>query len=123
MPLATFRDIVIDCADPRRLASFWSEVLGYPIGHQGDGQARLDATSGGFGIWLVGVPEPRTVKNRVHMDINLDPGVGVERLEELGAKVLHPFGSIPGAEWAVLADPEGNEFCAFAAEVDQPVGA
>jgi hypothetical protein len=109
MPLATFRDIVIDCADPRRLAGFWSEVLGYAIGHEGDTEARLDANDGGFRIWLVRVPEPRTVKNRVHLDVNLEPGVGVERLEGLGAKVLHPVGSIPDAYWAVMADPEGND--------------
>jgi predicted enzyme related to lactoylglutathione lyase len=116
MPLATFRDLVIDCAEPGHLAAFWSEVLGYPIGDQDGEQARLDATGGGFRIWLVRVPEPRTVKNRVHIDVDLRPGVGVERLEELGAKVLQPFGSIPDSPWAVMADPEGNEFCAFPAK-------
>ena len=115
MPLATFRDIVMDCADPRPLAGFWSEVLGYAIGYEGDDEVRLDASDGGFRIWLVRVPEPRTVKNRVHIDVNLEPGVGIERLEELGAKVLHPVGSAPATRWAVMADPEGNEFCAFPA--------
>jgi predicted enzyme related to lactoylglutathione lyase len=115
MPLATFRDIVIDCADPRLLARFWSEVLGYATAYEDDDQVCLDATGGGFRIWLVRVPEPRTVKNRVHIDVNLEPGVGVERLEELGAKVLHPYGSIPDTRWAVMTDPEGNEFCAFPA--------
>ena len=118
MPLATFRDIVIDCAEPAQLASFWSEVLGYPIGYQGDDETRLDATDGQFRIWLVRVPEPRTVKNRVHIDVNLRPGVGVEALEQLGAKVLHPVRSIPHTSWAVMADPEGNEFCAFPAKDD-----
>jgi Glyoxalase-like domain len=118
MPLATLRDIVIDCAEPAQLASFWSSVLGYPIGHQGDDQTRLDATDGAFRIWLVRVPEPRTVKNRVHIDVNLRPGVGVEALEALGAKVLHPVRSIPDTTWAVMADPEGNEFCAFPAKDD-----
>jgi predicted enzyme related to lactoylglutathione lyase len=124
MPLATFRDIVIDCADPRRLARFWSEVLEYAVGHEGDDEARLDATGADFRIWLVRVPEPRTVKNRVHIDVNLEPGVGIERLEELGAKVLQPFGSFPDAPWAVLADPEGNEFCAFPAKAgEEPASA
>jgi hypothetical protein len=118
MPLATFRDLVIDCAEPARLASFWSELLGYPIGYQGDEETRLDATDGAFRIWLVQVPEAKAVKNRVHIDVNLRPGVGVERLEELGARVLHPLGSIPDASWAVMADPEGNEFCAFPAKDD-----
>jgi Glyoxalase-like domain len=115
MAIATFRDIVIDCADPIPLARFWSEVLGYPIGYQDDDgeEAHLDATGEPFRVWLVRVPEPKVVKNRVHLDINLRPGMGLEQLEQLGAKVLHPFGSIPDARWAVLADPEGNEFCAF----------
>jgi hypothetical protein len=113
MALATFRDIVIDCAEPAKLARFWSEVLGYPPIHQEEWEACLDPGDGSFRIWLVRVPEPRTVKNRVHIDINLRPGVGIEQLVELGAEVLHPFGFIPDASWAVLADPEGNEFCAF----------
>jgi predicted enzyme related to lactoylglutathione lyase len=115
MAIATFRDIVIDCADPVTLASFWSEVLGFPVAAQDDDgdQARLDSPDRAFRIWLVRVPEPKTVKNRVHIDVNLQPGTGLEQLEQLGAKVLQPFGSIPDAPWAVLVDPEGNEFCAF----------
>ncbi len=113
MAIATFRDIVIDCAEPIPLARFWSEVLGYAIGYQDDDEVRLDPLDEPFRVWLVRVPEPKTVKNRVHVDVNLATGMGLEQLVQLGAKVLHPFGSIPGASWAVLADPEGNEFCAF----------
>ena len=113
MALATFRDIVIDCAEPAKLARFWSEVLGYAPIRQDDEAACLEPGDGSFRIWLVRVPEPKTVKNRAHIDINLRPGVGIEQLVELGAEILHPFGSIPGAPWAVLADPERNEFCAF----------
>ncbi len=115
MALGTFRDIVIDCADPAELARFWSRVLGYPVIHQGEDEACLRSgdDDGSFRVWLVRVPEPKTVKNRVHIDINLEPGTGIERLVELGAEVLHPFGSIRDAPWAVLVDPERNEFCAF----------
>ena len=109
MALATFRDIVIDCANPAELANFWTQVLGYPAVHQGEDEACLDPGDGSFRIWLVRVPEPKTVKNRAHIDVNLRPGVTIEQLVELGAEVLHPFGSIPGAPWAVLADPEGND--------------
>lgn len=97
MALATFRDVVIDCANPAELARFWSQVLGYAVIHQGDEEACLDRGDGSFRIWLVRVPEPKTVKNRVHIDINLEPGTGIERLVGLGAEVLHPFGSIPDA--------------------------
>jgi hypothetical protein len=115
MSIATLRDIVIDCRDPVPLAGFWSQVLGYSVRFQADdgGAVCLDPPDGPIRLWLVRVPEPKTVKNRVHIDVNLEPGMGLERLEQFGAKVLHPFGSIPGAGWAVLADPEGNEFCAF----------
>ena len=115
MAIATFRDIVIDCADPATLASFWSEVLGFPVAVREDDQVRLDSPDNAFRIWLVRVPEPKTVKNRVHIDVNLAPGMGLEQLERLGAKVLYPFGWSPDIPWAVLADPEGNEFCAFPA--------
>jgi hypothetical protein len=115
MAIATFRDIVIDCADPVTLATFWSEVLGFPVGARDDDgeQVRLDSPDNAFCIWLVRVPEPKTAKNRVHIDVNLAPGMGLEQLEQLGAKVIHPFGWLPDIPWAVLADPEGNEFCAF----------
>lgn len=113
MALATFRDIVIDCADPAELARFWSQVLGWPVIHQDDDEACLRSGDSSFRVWLVRVPEPKTIKNRVHIDVNLEPGTGVERLVELGAEVVHPFGSIPDAPWAVLVDPERNEFCAF----------
>jgi hypothetical protein len=106
--LATFRDIVIDWADPPKLARFWSQVLGYPPVHEGDEEACLDPGDDPFRLWLVRVPEAKIVKNRVHIDINLRPGVGIEQLVDLGAEVLHPFGSIPDASWAVLVDPEGN---------------
>lgn len=121
MALATFRDIVIDCADPARLAEFWTQVLGYPISRQDQDEACLDAGDHSFRIWLVRVPEPKTVKNRAHIDVNLRPGVGIDQLVQLGAEVLKPFGSIPGAPWAVLADPEGNEFCAFPPQEEEPV--
>src|SRR6266568_4202311 len=64
MALATFRDIVIDCANPVELAKFWTRVLGYPVIRQDEDEACLDAGDGSFRIWLVRVPEPKTVKNR-----------------------------------------------------------
>jgi predicted enzyme related to lactoylglutathione lyase len=113
LALATFRDIVIDCANPVELAKFWTQVLGYPVTQQDEEGACLERDDGSFRIWLVRVPEPRTVKNRVHIDVNLQPGTTIEQFVALGAEVLHPFDSIPGTRWAVLADPEHNEFCAF----------
>jgi hypothetical protein len=73
MALATFRDIVIDWADPPKLARFWSQVLGYPPVHEGDEEACLDPGDDPFRLWLVRVPEAKIVKNRVHIDITCGP--------------------------------------------------
>lgn len=56
-------------------------------------------------------PDLSPLASRVHTDVDLRPGNGLGQPEQLGAKVLHPFGSIPDARCAFLADPEGNEFC------------
>ena len=75
-----------------------------------------DETSGtGLGRRLLfqRVPEPKTVKNRLHIDVHTGPGerdAEAERLVALGARILHAVDE-PGGSWLVLADPEGNEFC------------
>ena len=73
------------------------------------------ATGGGLGrrLLIQRVPEPKTVKNRLHLDLHADPGTReaeVTRLEALGATVLRRVDEPSGA-WTVMADPEGNEFC------------
>ncbi|SRR6266851_4535813 len=79
-----------------------------------DPSIAIQAPAGGLRIWFNKVPEPKVVKNRVHMDINMPDGAELERLQRLGARVL---GAIRDAEervrWTIMADPEGNEFCAF----------
>src|SRR6478735_5346842 len=108
----------IDCADPVRLADFWCAALGYvvtltepdfiEIGPAGRSDAEiLDAVRRG-----PVVPEGKTVKNRVHLDISpidCTQAEEVARLEALGARRVD-IGQ--GDEsWVVMADPEGNEFC------------
>ena len=104
--------LVVDSADPVTDASWWAEVLG----------GRLVQAPGGLRRWVgdvpglpfevmkfVGVEDPRTVKNRMHVDVVSD---AVPVLVARGATVLRePGGSV---EWHVLADPAGNEFCVFA---------
>ncbi|MGE3267523.1 MAG: VOC family protein [Chloroflexota bacterium] len=124
------RDIVIDCARPSALAAFWAEVLGYQVRAYTDADiARLrevgienvaddpsvaiDAPDGGPNVWFELVPEQKSVKNGVHLDINLRPGEDLDWLVSLGATVVRPMGTTPGQRWTVMADPEGNEFCAF----------
>ncbi len=107
-------EIGIDCRDPPRLASFWLAALGYE-GTNGDGQPYLDlvAPAGAPAVYFQRVPEPKTVKNRLHFDLfSNEPEQLVERLADLGATRLgEPFGARPAWDWQVMADPEGNEFC------------
>ena len=109
-------DIVIDCARPSTQAAFWAEVLGYrvqPPDDSGDTSIKIIATDGCPNVWFDLVPEPKIVKNRVHLDVKLRPGETLDWLVRLGATIVRPKGTTPGQRWTVMADPEGNEFCAF----------
>ncbi|MGR6321285.1 VOC family protein [Micromonospora soli] len=141
--------LVIDCREPSRLAAFWAEALRYrpqppPAGHttwrewylsvgipaeelgEGDCLDRLeDPTGAGPRIWFQPVPEPKSVKNRLHIDLKVGGGravplprrrasvdAEVARLTGLGATVLGRMDDPGNDHYAVqLADPEGNEFC------------
>jgi hypothetical protein len=74
----------------------------------------LDPPAGGLRIWCNHVPEPKVMKNRVHIDINLPDAAEMERLQRLGARALREIRDAEGRLlWTIMADPEGNEFCAF----------
>jgi hypothetical protein len=130
MARSRLKDIVIDCARPSKLAAFWAEMLGYEIAPYDeaaiaklkaagihdiadDPSVKILSPDGGPNVWFDLVPEPKTVKNRVHLDIDLRHGETLEWLVDLGATVVRPVGTTPGQRWTVLTDPEGNEFCAF----------
>jgi predicted enzyme related to lactoylglutathione lyase len=79
-----------------------------------DDSIAIQPTQGGLRFWFNKVPEPKVMKNRVHIDINLPDAAEMERLQRLGARVLHEIRDTAGQlRWTVMADPEGNEFCAF----------
>ena len=105
--------MTVDCADPYSLGSFWSRVLGLPLhedDHPGDPAALIE----GAGLLFVAVPEAKTVKNRVHLDLqpqDRSRDEEVERLLGLGATLVADRRDADGTGWALLADPEGNEFC------------
>ena len=112
-------ELVIDAADPDRLAAFWSDVLGYvELGREGDGSIEIGPPDVGFGgpqPTLVFSPssDPRTGKLRLHIDVNAtdrDQDGELERLLALGARPAD-VGQTGLESWHVLADPEGNEFC------------
>jgi predicted enzyme related to lactoylglutathione lyase len=120
---ARLTEVVVDAADPHRLARFWSEVLGWPVTDEERGFSWISA-SGDYTarpmIVFVPVPEKKSVKNRVHLDVNpagVDQAVELERLLALGATRVD-VGQPDDVPWVVLADPEGNEFCLLARRID-----
>lgn len=115
----------MDCADPTRLAAFWSELLGYrSIGAVAQyASIGPDGATQGPKLIFQQVGETKLGKNRLHLDIDLDAGVAlepeVERAVRLGAhRVRDDVVEEHGLRWQVLADPEGNEFCIVASSDD-----
>ena len=102
--------VVVDCRDPRAQAQFWSAVLGLPIVHHTGDELCVAAEGREPELTFVPVPEGKTGKNRLHIDLAPDDqDAEVERIIGLGAtRVDVGQGEQP---WVVLADPEGNEFC------------
>ena len=105
-------NVVIDCSDPRELSAFWSALTGVPIRHAFDDWVSLEPMDGGVRIAFQKVPEPKTVKNRVHMDLSAEDEETTAReiVATLGARRLW-VSEDPDDPFVVLADPEGNEFC------------
>lgn len=147
--MATRLQVTIDCADPDLLVRFWSAALGYVVEDPPDGfdswvaywrslgvpeeelpdqddvhDSIVDPDGAGPRIWFQVVPEPKTVKNRVHLDLNVGGGARTTPVEErrrrIDAEVARLVGlgasrqrvlDIEGYYAVVMQDPEGNEFC------------
>jgi predicted enzyme related to lactoylglutathione lyase len=107
-----FREVVIDCADPRSLARFWVATTGYELQSDEDDWASvLGEGEREIRIGFQKVPEGKVVKNRVHVDLgSSDEEAEAIRIEALGATRLW-VSEDPEDPFVVLADPEGNEFC------------
>jgi hypothetical protein len=116
---ARIKSITVDCADHVALAEFWSQVTGFEEdpddpNNPGDPAWGIVSADGSLHLLFVPVPEPKTVKNRVHLDIvplDRTRDEEVERLVALGATLVADHRRADGKGWVVLADPEGNEFC------------
>jgi Glyoxalase-like domain len=139
--MATDFQVVIDCSTPHELADWWAEALGWSVEPQDEAFIRrmIDAghateaetmTYRGRLVWKDGVainsaepgrprvlfqtvPEPKSGKNRLHLDMRVGPErreAEVDRLTGLGARELWRARQGPH-EWVTMADPEGNEFC------------
>jgi predicted enzyme related to lactoylglutathione lyase len=118
---AKLTTICIDATDVERVAEFWAAVLGWDHFADEDGDMVVADRSGASPliILVLRVPEQKTVKNRLHLDINpvaCDQAEELERLLALGARQV----DIGQGEqtWVVLADPEGNEFCLLRRRID-----
>ena len=107
--------VLIDCADPERLAEFWCAVLGWQVIDRDEQDVEIGDGGAGPTILFEVVPEAKTMKNRLHLDLRAldgDQAAEVERLIALGARRVD-IGQ-GDVRWVVLADPEGNEFCVLA---------
>lgn len=106
-------ELVLDCADPERLAAFWGPALGYRrVGAAGQYVLMQAEAGGGPDLVLQQVPEAKTVKNRLHLDVTVDDiEAEAARLVGLGARRLGGPIEEHGSAWVPMVDPEGNEFC------------
>ena len=114
--------IAMDARDDSAVGRFWAEALGWGVSSEEPGVANVEPVGFAYPdpvavcIDVLAVPEPKTVKNRVHLDLRPYPGddqaVEVARLRALGATDIDlGQGDVP---WTCLADPEGHEFCVLA---------
>jgi len=107
-------DLVLDCADPAKLADFWRDALDYREYYTDTAIAVLVPKEGiAAPLVLQGVPEPKAGKNRMHLDIVVDDiEPEIARLQTLGARRLDAgVQSLGDTKWVRMADPEQNEFC------------
>ena len=106
-----WEQIVVDARDPVALGTWWAAALGWTVVNADPAEFEIQPRPGTTpGMIFAGVPEPKTIKNRLHLDFRPDDQQAeVERLCGLGAtRVDVGQEEVP---WVVLADPEGNEFC------------
>ena len=115
------QNVCIDARDPKQLAEFWSEAIGWRITFEDSEEVALEPPAGDAAegvvpdLLFLRVPESKTVKNRLHMCLRPDDQAAeVTRLEGIGAQQVS-VGQGPEATWVVLHDPEGNEFCVLRA--------
>ena len=109
-------NITFDCADPRALARFWGQVTGWPVSEEpqpGYEECAVGMPDEGRPrLYFVKVPERKTTKNRLHLDVipaDRTQDEEIARLIRLGARIVRD--RRPELGWVILADPEGNEFC------------
>ncbi len=113
-PVAAYKDLCIDAVDPGRLGEFWGGALGLRVEPLEGGDVRLVGATSQHTVWVNAVPEPLTVKQRVHVDLRRDTA----ELLALGGEVV----DAESFRWTVMRDPEGGELCTFAPRAEKPLG-
>ncbi len=108
MPTARYKDLCIDAVDAHAAAAFWGGLLGWEAHPHDDGDACLRLGDETVLVWVNAVPEPTTVKNRVHLDVRAE---SLEAAVRSGATVVDER-----ERWTVLTDPDGQQFCIFVRE-------
>ncbi|MDO0930811.1 VOC family protein [Streptomyces sp. DG2A-72] len=121
--VSVVQNVAIDCANAYELARFWSRVTGCPPDPEdkpGDRETQVVLAQGPV-LYFNQVSEAKTVKNRIHLCLRPETSreQEVERLLGLGATLVTDRRNPDGSGWAVLADPEGNEFCVLRSESDR----
>ncbi|MFE6668739.1 VOC family protein [Streptomyces sp. NPDC057697] len=121
--VSVVQNVAIDCADAYGLARFWSRVTGRPLHPEdrpGDPEIQVLPAEGPV-LYFNQVPEPKKTKNRIHLCLRPETSreQEVERLLGIGATLVADRRNPDGSGWAVLADPEGNEFCVLRSESDR----
>ena len=119
---ARFKDLCLDAVDHQALADWWCAAIGYQRSERPGWDPAwpvplVDPAGRAPMIWVNPVPEPKTVKNRLHVDVDGDTAA----LLAMGATLVRARDDVDASDhdaglisWDVLADPEGNEFCCFA---------
>ncbi|MFB6892467.1 VOC family protein [Kitasatospora sp. NPDC056327] len=125
--VSVLQNVAVDCADAYGLARFWSAVTGrppHPDDRPGDPEVRVMLAEGPV-LYFNQVPEAKAVKNRLHLCLRPETSRDeeVERLLDLGATLVADRREPDGSGWAVLADPEGNEFCVLRGDADRAAAA
>ena len=112
MAIGSLHEIVVDSANPVALARFWQALIGGEVDIESDDWVALDGDDDGFYIGFQTVPERKSGKNRIHLDVVVDDlARAVDEAEQLGARKIGGVRDEENGPFQIMADPEGNEFC------------
>ena len=113
MAIGVLHEIVVDCSNPEALARFWQALIGGEVEVESPDWVVLDGDADGFFIGFQKVPERKSGKNRIHLDVEVDDlDQAIDEAEQLGARRIDAaVVDDDGGMFQVMADPGGNEFC------------